>query len=87
MIADKTYIYRGAFIHPGDELPEEIAEKIESASVEEEPAAEAGDLNPLEEMSVDDLRELVERREITVEGTGKNGNVVKADLIRALEGE
>lgn len=43
-----------------------------------------------EEMNVDALEAEVERRraaggEVTVEGTGKDGNVVKADLIKALQ--
>jgi hypothetical protein len=34
---------------------------------------------------VEDLQAEVDRRELTVEGTGKDGNVVKADLVTALE--
>jgi hypothetical protein len=48
------------------------------------------DAVPYDQRSVEDLEAEVERRradgrEITVEGTGKGGNVVKDDLVAALE--
>lgn len=38
-------------------------------------------------MTVDALKALVEERELEVEGSGSGGNVVKADLIAALEAD
>lgn len=37
------------------------------------------------EMSVDDLQAEADSRGLTVEGTGANGNVLKEDLVGALE--
>lgn len=47
----------------------------------------AGTLNgkPYADNSPEDLAAEVERRELTVTGSGANGNVVKADSIKALE--
>lgn len=35
-------------------------------------------------MSLDELQAEADRRGLTVEGTGKDGNVLKADLVKAL---
>lgn len=37
-----------------------------------------------DDMTVDELQALADERGVTVEGTGKEGRVVKADLISAL---
>jgi hypothetical protein len=36
-------------------------------------------------MNVEELQALVDERELEVAGTGKDGNVVKADLVKALQ--
>lgn len=38
----------------------------------------------LDGMTVEDLQTLADERGVTVEGTGKDGNVLKADLVQAL---
>lgn len=44
-----------------------------------------GDLGDLGELGVTELKAEADRRGLHVEGTGKDGKVVKADLIAALE--
>jgi hypothetical protein len=46
----------------------------------------AGDRDPLEDLSVAELRAQADARGLKVEGTGANGTVKKADLISALHG-
>lgn len=36
-------------------------------------------------MNVDELQALADERELEITGTGKDGNVVKADLVNALQ--
>lgn len=43
-----------------------------------------GDTGSFESRTVPELEALVEERGIAVEGTGKGGNILKADLIEAL---
>lgn len=53
------------------------------------PSRSLSDVAPhdeLERMSVPELQAEADRRELTVEGTGKDGNVLKADLVKALSG-
>ena len=48
--------------------------------------ADAADTSPdYESMTVEDLQALVDDRELEVTGTGSGGNVIKADLVTALQ--
>lgn len=49
-------------------------------------AAEEGDTS-YSKQRVEDLREEADRRGLEVEGTGADGNVVKDDLVKALEAD
>jgi hypothetical protein len=40
-----------------------------------------------ESMSVEDLKAEADRRGLTAEGTGKDGNVLKTDLVKALQAD
>jgi hypothetical protein len=55
----------------------------------EEPVADAhsddSSSSNYADQTVEDLRAEADRRELEVEGTGKDGNVVKKDLVAALE--
>lgn len=60
------------------------AAAVSAASSDDEPSKEE-----LQAMTVDDLRELADRRDIQegdIEGSGANGSVVKADWVRVLQG-
>jgi hypothetical protein len=66
-----------------------------NAPLDGEPSDDDGDVEPYEEWSVIDLEKEVATRnadraeddKIVVDGTGSNGNVVKADLVKALEND
>lgn len=47
----------------------------------------AGQEEPRSRWSVERLQAEVDARELTVEGTGAGGNVIKDDLIKALEAD
>ncbi|AKG74368.1 hypothetical protein [Salinicoccus halodurans] len=51
----------------------------------EEDNQEASDGIDIKDLSVDELKSLVEENDIEVDGTGKNGNIVRDDLEKALE--
>lgn len=57
-------------------------EKVEAPAVKQ---PQKQDVN-YKELTINELKELVEKRELNVEATGKNGHPVKADYIKALEG-
>lgn len=60
------------------------AAAVKAASSHDEPSKEE-----LQEMTVDELRELAGRRDVQesdIEGSGANGSVVKADWVRVLQG-
>lgn len=63
-----------------EEDPEEAG--IQTLSVDETPAYET--VNP-DDMTVDELSAHTEKYNIPVEGTGSNGNALKADYIAAIK--
>ena len=65
---------------PAEETPEEAG--IETLSLDETPEYET--VNP-DDMTVDELKAHTEKYNIPVEGTGSNGNAVKADYISAIK--
>lgn len=60
---------------------EGAADAADRAAAEEEGEGEDGGY---EDMTVDQLHEEAEKRGVEVEGTGANGNKVKADYVKAL---
>jgi hypothetical protein len=68
-----SLVRRGSFRFDGEPAPQKPAA-----------AAPAGPADELDGLTVAELRERAEGME--VEGSGANGNVVKADLLRALRG-
>lgn len=79
-------------------LPREFAEAKKVEILEDKPAVDArgealsakhvANLKPSSKyggMKPDELAEEAARRELTVEGTGASGNVLKADLVAALD--
>lgn len=67
-------------VDPEPETPEEAG--IQTLSVDETPAYET--VNP-DDMTVDELSAHTEKYNIPVEGTGSNGNALKADYIAAIK--
>lgn len=74
---ETEYLEDGSLEYVSGDSPRIVLEK------EEAEAAEAG--TDYKDMTVDQLKALVEKRDLTVEGTGSNGNVLKEDYIEALE--
>lgn len=79
-------------------LPREFAEAKKVKILEDKPAVDArgealdakhpADLRPSSRyggMKPEELTELAAERGLTVEGTGRDGNVLKADLVAALD--
>lgn len=68
------------------ELPEDTtAEPIEQINNPNDPTVRANAADQdYDAMTVDDLEAEAGRRSLTVKGTGANGNVVKADYVKAL---
>lgn len=62
------------------------ADKI-VADVWDRPADGAGETDGYVGWKVDDLAAEAEKRGLTVEGSGKDGKVVKADLVAALDAD
>ena len=54
-------------------------------ALEADTSGGAGGSTDYNDQSVDDLQAEADSRGLTVEGTGANGNVLKADLMTALE--
>ena len=78
-------------IMAGTRIPPDLIDAYNEATGGDASAADAdtGDArtgDSYDDMKVDDLQAEADRRGLTVEGTGKDGNVVKADLIKALRG-
>lgn len=48
---------------------------------------EGGTKDPYEGLNADELRELADKRRLTVEGTGANGNVKGSDALKALQAD
>lgn len=76
-LADLNARYRGAGGPSLDLLARHIAEALEEIS-------EGAETDPLEGMLKEKLLELAEERGIEVVGTGTDGAILKADLIKAL---
>lgn len=70
-------------IRAGKPIPPDLVELYREAVGE----GSAGEGPAYEEQSVEDLQAEVDRRELDVEGSGAGGNVVKADLVAALEAD
>lgn len=68
----------------GTRVPPDLIDAYHQATGEK-PAKDDEASSRYDSMKVEDLEQLVSDRELQVEGTGKDGNIVKADLIRALE--
>lgn len=66
--------------HTGNPFPEE-GESSDPESDEDEDEVDYSTWSP------DDLKAEVETRELEVTGTGKDGNVLKADMVAALEAD
>jgi hypothetical protein len=86
----RRFIRAGDPIPPGLELedPSDVIERDGPAAVG--PIGTAGTApGPItgdyDEHSVEELQGEAARRGLTVEGTGKDGNVLKGDLVAALE--
>lgn len=69
----------------GQEVPPDLVKAYKTGVGEstDEPGPETG----YEDQSVDELEVEADRRDLKVEGTGKDGNVLKADLVAALEAD
>lgn len=75
----------------GDELPanvpDDMVQRLDAAgALEPLPGADVAG-SGYESMTVDDLHEMADTRGLTVDGTGANGNVLKSDLVAALEAD
>lgn len=81
----------GVAYGPGDKLPADVAKQIVNPKAWEggdAPEAEVDEDNKsYGDMSADELKKVADERELVVTGTGANGNVVKADLVAALEAD
>lgn len=79
---ERTHLARGSIT--GYRNPTQIVDTANLDNVGEpgEPDTRAQDYGA---MNVEDLQALVDERELEVTGTGKDGNVVKADLVKALQ--
>jgi hypothetical protein len=80
----RNVIVGGTLYAAGDTPPKDVADQITN------PNAWAGDEDSdggkgYGDMSPEDLKAEAEKRELTVTGTGANGNVKKSDLVAALE--
>lgn len=64
----------------GQRVPPQLIDGYLEA-IGEKPADEQADYQA---MTVEDLEKLAADRELDIEGSGKDGNVLKADLINAL---
>lgn len=75
-------LYRGVAFTKGEptEVPAELVSRLKGRD-----DFEADD--DLSDLTVDELEDRLGDRLDSVEGTGKNGNVLKADLIKALESD
>jgi hypothetical protein len=76
----------GAVNAEADEAWRADMEKQRRASARNTPGAANTQVTELDSMSVDELTAMAEKQGVTVEGTGANGRVLKADLISALGG-
>lgn len=68
----------------GDDVPDWAAKQMGDHCFEG--SDEDGDKGYADQ-SVEELQALVDERELEVEGTGKDGNVLKKDLVAALEAD
>ena len=71
----------------GQPVPLDLIEPYRNAVGDEQasktPADDAAD--EITSKSVEDLQKLADERGVSVQGTGANGNVVKGDLLKALQ--
>jgi pyruvate/2-oxoglutarate dehydrogenase complex dihydrolipoamide acyltransferase (E2) component len=68
----------------GSPIPPDLIDAYNSAGGETA-ASETASETDYSKLQVEDLEQLAEERGLEVEGTGKDGNVVKADLVKALQ--
>lgn len=74
----------------GSELPEWAKDLVHADNLGGKAAkaeSTGGDDKGYAGQGVDELKALADERELTVTGTGKDGNVLKGDLVAALEAD
>lgn len=70
----------------GTRVPPDLIDAYAEATGDSQAAAAGTDeATNYNSMNVEDLQAEADRRGLTVEGTGKDGNVLKSDLVAALE--
>lgn len=72
----------------GTEVPEWASDLVDKGNLTDGKAAKAESAGGgYAGQSPDELKAEAEKRDLTVEGTGKDGNVLKGDLVAALEAD
>lgn len=80
-------VQKGAVVTVADEIGARLIEQGRAIPVDVSAPAEGGEpvvTANYDEFSVEDLTTLAEQRGLEVAGSGKDGRVVKADLVAAL---
>jgi hypothetical protein len=71
----------------GQLVPADLHQAYADATGEDVPEPDTGESTDYESQPVEDLEAEAKRRGLEVEGTGANGNVLKADLVAALKAD
>lgn len=71
----------------GSELPKWAVGLVNAGNLESGASVDSGDGSGYGDQKVGDLAAEAEKRNLEVEGTGKDGKVLKADLVAALEAD
>lgn len=71
-------------IFAGTQVPPDLVDAYNKAVGASPDNSDAEDYSSL---TVEELQALADGRDVTVEGTGKDGNVLKSDLVRALQAD
>jgi hypothetical protein len=68
----------------GQRVPADLIEAYHAATGDEPVADESATGPDYSKMTPEDLRALVDERQLQVQGSGANGNIIKTDLVNAL---